>query len=76
MQTRLLALCSRQLALHTIELRWRGCSNEQIACVLKGEDIPTPTGGSRRLKSYANRLLHTRDVQGIMAELTSADATC
>jgi len=61
--------CSRQLAVRIIQLRHRGLSYEQIANVLNAEQVPTPMGGTRWLKSHVDRLLHTRWVQDIISEL-------
>jgi hypothetical protein len=58
--------CSRELAIHVIQLHRRGLSYEGISAVLNNERIPTPTGGSRWLKSHVDRLLHTRYVQEII----------
>ena len=60
--------CSRELAIHIIQLQRRGLSYEGISAVLNKERIPTPAGGSRWLKSHVDRLLHTRYVQDIIEE--------
>jgi hypothetical protein len=64
--------CSRELAVHIIELRQTGRSYEQVANVLNTERTPTPMGSSRWLKSHVDRLLHTRWVQDIMGERDDA----
>lgn len=61
--------CSRELAVRVIELRRRGLSYAQICTVLNAEQVLTPMGGSRWLKSHVDRLLHTRWVQEIIEEL-------
>lgn len=59
---------SRELALRIIDLRRGGLSYAQICTVLNAEQVPTPMGGSRWLKSHVDRLLHTRWVQEIIEE--------
>jgi len=68
--------CSRELAVRTIELRQAGLSYAQICTVLNTEQVPTPMGGSRWLKSHVDRLLHTHYVRDIMTELLRAEPTC
>jgi hypothetical protein len=65
-------VCSRELAVHIIELRRRGLSYGQICTTLNTERVPTPLGGSLWQKSHVDRLLHTRYVQDIMRELDGA----
>jgi hypothetical protein len=65
--------CSRELAIRIIELRRRGLSYAQICSLLNAEQIPTPMGGSRWLKSHVDRLLHTRWVREIDDELGGHD---
>ena len=55
--------CSRELATRIIQLRTCGLSYEQISIALNAEQVPTPLGGSRWLKSHVDRLLHTRYVR-------------
>ena len=61
--------CSREVAVHVVQLRQRGLSYEQIANALNAERIPTPMGGSHWQKSHIDRLLHTKYIQNIIAEL-------
>jgi hypothetical protein len=61
--------CSREVAVRIIELRKRELSYGQICTVLNAEQVPTPLGGSRWLKSHVDRLLHTRWVQDLIEEL-------
>lgn len=61
--------CSRELAIRIIQLWRRGLSYTQIGTVLNAEQVPTPMGGSRWQKSHVDRLLHTRYVQDICAEM-------
>jgi hypothetical protein len=58
--------CPRELAVRIIDLRCAGLSYGQICTVLNAEQIPTPMGGTRWLKSHVDRLLHTRHVQRII----------
>jgi hypothetical protein len=64
--------CPRELAVHIIKLRRRGLSYGRICIVLNAEQVPTPLGGSRWLKSHVDRLLHTHWVQEIMDDLEDA----
>jgi hypothetical protein len=61
--------CSRVLAVRIIQLRQAGLSYAQICTALNAEQIPTPMGGSRWLKSHVDRLLHTRYVLSIIEEM-------
>jgi hypothetical protein len=54
-----------------IQLRHRGLSYAQICSVLNAEQVPTPMGGTRWLKSHVDRLLHTRWVSTLIEELDS-----
>lgn len=65
--------CSRELAVRIIQLRRAGRSYAQICDVLNAEQIPTPMGGSRWLKSHVDRLLHTRWVKAIICEGKTVD---
>jgi len=58
--------CPRELVVRIIQLRHRGLSYAQICTVLNAEQVPTPMGGSRWLKSHVDRLLHTRYVRDII----------
>jgi hypothetical protein len=64
--------CSRELAIRIIQMRHLGHSYAQICTVLNAEQVPTPMGGSRWLKSHVDRLLHTQYVQDIKEELAAA----
>jgi hypothetical protein len=57
--------CPRELAIRILRLRARGLSYAKICYMLNAEQVPTPTGGSRWLKSHVDRLLHTRYVREI-----------
>lgn len=61
--------CTRELAIRVLMLRQRGRSLQAICDVLNAEGVPTPAGGSRWLKSYVDRLLHTRYAQEIRDEM-------
>jgi hypothetical protein len=61
--------CPRDLAVRIILMRERGLSYTQICDVLNAEKVPTPMGGKRWLKSHVDRLLHTRYVRELYAEL-------
>lgn len=61
--------CSRELAIRVIELRRRSLSYAHICDALNQEQVPTPMGGSRWLKSHVDRLLHTRYVENLIEEL-------
>ena len=60
--------CSRELAIRIIQMRQRGLSYVEICTVLNAEQVPTPMGGSRWLKSHVDRLLHTRYAQDLIEE--------
>lgn len=66
--------CPRELALRVIQLRRRGLSYKQIANVLNAEQVPTPMGSSRWLKSHVDRLLHTKWVEAVADEQLAPEA--
>ena len=53
-----------------IELHLQGLSYAQISAILNAEGIPTPMGRPRWLKSYVDRLLHTRYTREMSEELS------
>ena len=57
--------CPPELAIQILRLRVRGLSYARICDVLNAEQVPTPTGGSRWLKSHVDRLLHTKYMREI-----------
>ncbi len=61
--------CSHELAVRIIQMRARGLSYAKICDVLNAEQVSTPTGGSRWLKSHVDRLLHTKYAREISQEL-------
>jgi hypothetical protein len=60
--------CPRELAIRIVQLRGSGLSYAKICNVLNAEQVPTPMGGSRWLKSHVDRLLHTQYVRDLVAE--------
>jgi hypothetical protein len=61
--------CPRELTIRIIQLHRQGFSYQAISDVLNGEGVPTPLGRSRWSKSSVDRLLHTRHVRDMRAEL-------
>jgi Recombinase len=51
-----------------VQLRASGLSYAQICNVLNAEQVPTPMGRSRWLKSHVDRLLHTQHVRDLVME--------
>lgn len=74
--------CPRELAVHIIQLRCRGLSYAEISDVLNREQVQTPMGGKRWLKSHVDRLLHTQYVQDLIDQMSQTrgarllDLTC
>jgi Recombinase len=69
--------CPRDLAIRIVSQRLQGLSYGQICALLNAEGIPTPEGKPRWLRSYVDRILHTRyaqDILGNCCRLQSADA--
>lgn len=58
--------CPRDLAIHVVDLHWKGLSYSKIAVQLNDEGWPTPGGRPRWTKSTVDRLLHTRYVYYLM----------
>jgi hypothetical protein len=61
--------CPVELAIRILRLRALGLSYAKICDVLNAEEVSTPSGGSRWLKSHVDRLLHTKYIQEIRKEL-------
>jgi hypothetical protein len=60
--------CPHELALRVVGLRRQGLSLQKICDVLNAENIPTPQGRPRWLKSHVDGLLHTQHVRDILEE--------
>ena len=53
--------------MRVVRLRVQGLSYGKISAALNEEGVPTPAGGSQWLRSYVDRLLHTRYAMEILA---------
>jgi hypothetical protein len=51
-----------------LRLRAQGFSYAKISAALNAAGVPTPGGGSRWMRSYVDRVLHTRYAMEIQAE--------
>ena len=61
--------CPRDLAIRIIRMQKQGLSYAQICEALNADEVPTPMGGNRWLKSHVDRLLHTRYARRLREEL-------